>query len=111
MSTKNKSAKKILKITEQDATNRLDYLAANHKKLGNLHERMKWLVGCKEALLEHITDTKDVTLFTLFQDLDFAVIDLETELSFHSPAAPPYTRREPSGLGCQIYEHQMNPTK
>jgi hypothetical protein len=107
---KKRSPKKILPLTKQDFETREKYFQAKHKQGGDLHERMKWLVGCKESLREYVHGTKDVELFTLVQALGFAVLDLETELAYHEPAIPAFTRRDPMGLQWPHIQHHKNPT-
>lgn len=110
MSTKRTPAKKVLPLSEGHVENRRKYAQAEHKQGGDLHERMKWLVGCKESLREYARGKKDPELFTLVQALGFAVIDLELELAFHEPAQPAFTRRDPAGLKLPEIRHHKNPT-
>ncbi len=110
MSTKKTPGRKPIPLAEKDLESRKKYVQANHKQLGDLHERMKWLVGCKESLREYTHGTKDRELFTLVQALGFAVLDLENELSFHEPAKPAYARRNPTGLHLPEIQHHKNPT-
>ena len=71
---------------------------------------MKWVIGCKESLREHLVNAKDTTLVLLFDALNVAIMDLETELAFYEPANPPYARRDPAKQGYAPYEHKKNPT-
>ena len=105
-----RTTKRVLPLTDMDVETRNKYLAAEHKQGGDLHERMKWLVGCKESLRKYVDGSKDTELFILVQALGFAVLDLETELAFHEPAKPPFTRRDPTGRQWPITEHRSNPT-
>lgn len=105
-----RTTKRVPPLTDMDVKTRSKYLTASHTQGGNLHERMKWLVGCKESLRKYIDGTKDPELFVLVQALGFAVLDLETELAFHEPASPPFTRRDPTGRQWPATEHRCNPT-
>lgn len=80
-------------ITSEDYLNQDAYIAASHKQFGDLHERMKWLIGCKEELKEYIDTLTDKKLQILFQALSVAVMDLETEVAYTKPAKPPYGKR------------------
>lgn len=107
MKTK-KTTRKLLKLGSDEITNRQAYITSDHVQLGNLHERMKWLTGCKEALREYTEKIKDPELFTHVQALGTAVMDLETELSFHQAIDPPYSRRDPGGLIPPVPFHSRN---
>ena len=69
-------------LTSRDLAQRAKYESAQAKQFGNLHERMKLaIVLCREREL-----WKDNNLWQ-------AIHDLETEVSFHVPADPPFADR------------------
>jgi hypothetical protein len=72
-----------MNITRADRERRRRYQDAGPKQFGTLHERMKYLLACAEAC----------RLFEFDNDTWQAVLDLETEVSYHEPAVPPYGRR------------------
>lgn len=74
------------KITRTDEQRRAAYLAAESKQFGNLHERMKYVIACLESSTARDSE--------LLHELNVAIYDLETEVSYHEPAKPPYGRRE-----------------
>lgn len=71
-----------MKITKEQEATRKDYLDAKPKQFGNLHERMK-------LVMELLKDDRD----SISTELETALHDLETEVSYHKPAKPPYGRR------------------
>lgn len=99
------------KFTPADHEMVASYIKAKSKPLGNLHERMKWLVGCKEKLREHIASSADRRLKILFTNLATAILDIETEVSYTRPANPPFATRvhenDDSG-SYPIYMHKKN---
>ena len=80
-------------LSETCRANNAEYREAAHKKLGTLHERMKWLIGCKEELREHIDTIGSDELFRLMQDLSVAVMDLETEVASTTSVKPALSSR------------------
>jgi hypothetical protein len=69
-------------LSEADVQRRGGYLGTPARQLGNLHERMRYVM---ELLREH---TESVP-----HELANAIYDLETEVSYHTPAKPAYGRR------------------
>lgn len=61
-----------------------EYRASQAKQFGNLHERMKFAMERLQELYGCGVDIND-----LWQ----AMFDLQLEVSFHTPAEPPYGRR------------------
>ena len=59
------------------------YEAAEAKQFGNLHQRMKYLIAAAQKAGHH----------NLGNEVWHAIWDLETEVSHHVPAEPPYGRR------------------
>lgn len=59
-----------------------DYENTNPKQLGNLHERMKYLLELAKAHENEIPT-----------EVWHAIFDLEIEVKNHKPAMPPYGRR------------------
>lgn len=97
-SSKNRKAMPLKSFTRADEETKDSFMAAKSKALGNLHERMKWLITCTESLGEYVRASDDDKLKLLFQTTDIAVVDLETEVSYTKPAKPPYGRRpRPAG--------------
>lgn len=90
--------------------NKLRYKSADHKQFGNVHERMKWLVGCKEELRRHTENIDDRELQILMSNLSVAVMDLESEVAYVEPVSPPYAKRSQSRqtLATSHYEHKSN---
>jgi len=70
-------------LTKRDLEQREKYYAANPKKQGNLHERMKWLVN---RFLQRELLSTDQELYT-------AIVELEDEITFYTPANPPFAER------------------
>lgn len=71
-----------MRLTAEDERVRGNYLNCVVKPLGNLHQRMKFVMS---LLQEHKDAVPDV--------LWHAVHDLEIEVSYHKPAKPPFGRR------------------
>lgn len=69
-------------LTKKDLLQRDKYKAAQPKRSGNLHERMKLLRKLAE-------DRHDGTDDDFWNALD----DLETEVSMYDPAEPPFGER------------------
>lgn len=102
--------RKTIPLTASDIQIRQAYQQnAKHVQLGDLHERMKWLVGCKEALREHVEGLQDQKLIALVQELGVAVLDLESEVAYYPPADPPFVRRDNGGVFHGISQHEKNP--
>jgi hypothetical protein len=70
-------------ITGADELRARDYEAAQADPLGTLHERMK-------AVIER---GRELELWKIDNDLWQHIHDLQTEVSYHVPARPPYGRR------------------
>lgn len=70
-------------ITSKDEAVRLCYEAAEPIHLGNLHERMKYLLACarKCKLNDHDQETWQ------------ALWDMVLEVSYHEPGNPPFGKR------------------
>ena len=69
-----------MKLTATDERIRQQYEAAQPKQFGTLHERMKNVI--------RLVDDHDVP-----ESLCTAIFDLQTEVSYHDPAVPPFGRR------------------
>lgn len=70
------------RTTRTDRNRDLCYRETKSRQFGNLHERMRYAI---ELLAQH-PDLEG-------SELANALYDLETEVSFHVPATPPYGRR------------------
>ena len=70
-------------LTKADAIREQAYNAAKPNPLGNLHERMK-------AVMER---GREIELWKVDNDLWQHMHDLQTEVSMHEPAKPPYGHR------------------
>lgn len=70
------------------------YAEAEAKQFGNLHERMKYLIACARNMGQ---DKFDNTTWN-------ALWDLETEVSYHTPAEPPYGSRSIRAADLQAEE-------
>ena len=68
-----------MRITAKDKKRKAAYDASKPQQLGNLHERMKYV------MLMLTGDERN--------DLWQAIYDLEIEVAYHEPADPPYGRR------------------
>ena len=90
------------------------YEKSVHKKRGDLHERMKWLMGCvveMDQALREVSDSSEEK--ALFLKLQQAALDLETEVAFTRPASPAHTARSipPKSNFRQVrYVNECNPT-
>jgi hypothetical protein len=71
------------KLTASERATRLEYEAAAPQQFGTLHERMKYLLACARRCHLHEFDN----------DTWQAIFDLETEVSCHQPARPPFGHR------------------
>ena len=96
------------KIMPADTATALAYNTAKSKSFGNLHERMKWLIGCKEELREHLKSEPENRTKELFQAIEIAVMDLETEVSYTKPAKPPFARRPNDSQNQLGYKRRRN---
>ena len=103
--------RKSTKFSKEDDQNLVSYIDSTSKQFGNLHERMKWLIGCKEELREYVEASEERELIILFQRLAFAVKDLETEVSYSRTANIPFgerSRPRDHPLSRVHYEHRKN---
>jgi len=73
-----------MELTKQNKVCAETYRKCNPKQLGNLHERMQYVM---EML------RRDRSQAIISNDLWHAIHDLETEVSFYTPQSPPYGRR------------------
>ncbi len=73
-------------ITDADKKTAAAYENSNPKQLGNLHERMQYVMACLEKAR---ADGK----VELPHDLYQGIFDLATEVKYHTPATPPFGRR------------------
>jgi hypothetical protein len=71
-----------MKLTKQDFAQQAEYHAAEPKQFGDLHQRMQLVMSLVQRERDAISD-----------ELWHAIFDLETEVSYHKPAHPPYARR------------------
>lgn len=62
------------------------YRQCKPNQFGNLHERMKFVINKLNELSNKEKENFDNTLW-------HAIFDLETEVKYHEPAKPPYSRR------------------
>ncbi len=60
------------------------YRDARPRQLGDLHQRMRWVMEVAR---------KDKAAGALGNDLWQALHDLQTEVSYHEPARPPFGKR------------------
>jgi uncharacterized membrane protein len=75
-----------MKLTKADIERHRQYrLGTSVNSLGNLHERMRAVRTMMQMYREAGTPIPN--------DLEQAIWDLETEVSFHVPAKPPYGKR------------------
>ena len=70
-----------------------NYLASEPKITGNLHERMKLLLKLHDDLQAHLKSSSDRQLELILNQLHQAVLDLQTEVAYTTPAKPPYGDR------------------
>jgi hypothetical protein len=89
-----------MKLTAADIKRRNAYLTIEAKRMGNLHERMRYLVKC----------LRGCTTDMVPEDFREAVYDLETEVMFYAPASPPFAKRTAllSDLPIWITPHTTN---
>lgn len=71
-----------MKLTKADRQHRQDYEQTEPKQMGNLHERMKYVMSIASEERELISGS-------FWQ----ALCDLQLEVLHHVPANPPYGRR------------------
>lgn len=83
MSTATRRRRKPVPFTAADYAVEARYRAARPDDLGTLHERMKAVIERGRA----------IELWRIDNDLWQAIHDLQTEVSFHEPASPPYGHR------------------
>lgn len=74
-----------MKIGKQDLRRREKYRECEPNQLGSMHERMKRVM--------QIASDEEVRK-AIPHELYDALCDLETEVSYHEPARPPYGRRQ-----------------
>lgn len=69
------------------------YDATSPKRLGNLHQRMKFLVKALDEARGWQTSEPDPEFDDFYRDIVDGVIELETEVKFYEPAKPPFAKR------------------
>lgn len=72
-----------MKLTKRDKAQAEKYRLCAPKQFGNLHQRMKLVMGYLS-----VSDRK-----LIGNDLWQALFDLETEVSYYEPVSPPYGQR------------------
>jgi hypothetical protein len=77
-----------MKITRKNQVTADRYRATVPKQLGDLHERMRYLMQLGS----------EAELWKTHNDLWHALHDLEVEVSFHEPAHPPFGKRIVSSI-------------
>jgi hypothetical protein len=83
MSTATRRRRKPVEFTRADLAVAARYRAAKPDALGDIHERMKAVIG----------RAREIALDRIDKSLWHAIHDLQAEVSFHEPASPPYGHR------------------
>lgn len=66
------------------------------KQLGNLHQRMKFVMKALEEARGWNTSEPDREFDQMYHDLIWGLLDLEREVKHYTPAEPPFGQRSVS---------------
>jgi hypothetical protein len=80
-------------ITQQEKHAKAAYERAKPKQLGDLHERMKFVMKALEEARGWKTSEPDPEFDDLYHDLVFGIFDLETEVKYYVAQKPPFGSR------------------
>jgi hypothetical protein len=80
-------------LSRSQERNAAIYDLATPKQLGDLHERMKFVMKALEEARGWKTSEPDQEFDEMYHDLVWGLIDLETEVKHYTPARPPCGRR------------------
>lgn len=83
-----------MKLGMKEKRNAQTYAQESPKQLGNLHQRMKFVIRALEEARGWKTSEPDPEFDNFYHDLVFGIFDLETEVKFYKPAKPPFARRQ-----------------
>jgi hypothetical protein len=70
-----------------------DYASVKPKQLGNLHERMKFVMKALEEARGWKTSEPDPEFDEMYHDLVHGLFDLENEVKFYRPEQPAIAAR------------------
>jgi hypothetical protein len=80
-------------LSGQEREIAMAYEATRPKKLGNLHQRMKFLTKALEEARGRKTSQPDPEFDDSYRDIVHGILELETEVKFYEPAKPPFATR------------------
>ena len=80
-------------LSQQERVIARAYEATRPKRLGNLHQRMKFLVKALEKARSWNTRKPDTEFDDFYRNIVNGIRELETEVKFYQPARPPYAER------------------
>lgn len=83
-----------MKLGMKERHNATAYEDELPNQLGNLHQRMKFVMRALEEARGWKTSEPDPEFDDLYHDLVYGILDLETEVKFYQPVKPPFARRQ-----------------
>ena len=83
-----------MKLGMKEKRNARAYNDEPPRQLGNLHQRMKFVMRALEEARGWKTSEPDPEFDQLDHDLVYGIFDLETEVKFYEPAKPLYAKRQ-----------------
>jgi hypothetical protein len=80
-------------LSQQERGIAKTYEGTRPKRLGNLHQRMKFLIRALEKARGWNTSEPDAEFDYSYRNIVNGILELETEVKFYQPAKPPYATR------------------
>lgn len=80
-------------LSEEERAIARAYEATRPKRLGNLHQRMKFLVRALEKARGRNSREPNTEFDDSYRNIVNGILELETEVKFYEPAKPPYATR------------------